>query len=88
MHKLMSKWMDAAMFAGVFHLQSEHYERMRPPSFFDHDRLNRLRLTRDREQEAATSSASIAVPSEDALFSDVDDCPRAAATENGNPTSK
>ncbi|KAL7534299.1 hypothetical protein ACHAWF_004786 [Thalassiosira exigua] len=49
-HKLMSKWMDASVFASVFHLQSEHYRAMRPPSFFDHDDLNRRGLTRDRER--------------------------------------
>ncbi len=45
-HKLMSKWMDAAIFASVFHLQSDHYKDMRPPSFFDHDELNQMDLTR------------------------------------------
>ncbi|KAL9190032.1 hypothetical protein ACHAXT_007243 [Thalassiosira profunda] len=52
-HKLTSKWMDATAFCGVFHLQSELYGGMRPPSFFDHDDLNQLHLTRDREGEAS-----------------------------------
>mmetsp|Transcript_10603 Transcript_10603/g.18056 ORF Transcript_10603/g.18056 Transcript_10603/m.18056 type:complete len:629 (-) Transcript_10603:937-2823(-) len=48
-HHLMSKWMDCAIFIGVFHLQSEHYKDMRPPNFFDYNELNDLNLTRDRE---------------------------------------
>lgn len=48
-HHLMSKWMDGSIFVGVFHLQSEHYNDMKPPNFFDYDDLNDLNLTRDRE---------------------------------------
>lgn len=29
-HQLMSKWMDASVFASVFHLQSDHNKDMRP----------------------------------------------------------
>ena len=47
----MSKWMDATYFSSVFHLQSDHYKDMKPPSFFHYDELNELNLTRDREQE-------------------------------------
>jgi len=48
-HQLMSKWMDTAMFIGVFHLQSDHLKDMDPPNFFDYNDLNDLNLTRDRE---------------------------------------
>jgi len=48
-HHLMSKWMDCAMFIGVFHLQSDHFKDMNPPNFFDYRDLNDLNLTRDRE---------------------------------------
>lgn len=46
----MSKWMDATMHAAVFHLQSKHYDKVRPPSFFNHDDLNKLNLTRERKR--------------------------------------
>ena len=48
-HQLMSKWMDTAMFIGVFHLQSDYLKDMDPPNFFDYNDLNDLNLTRDRE---------------------------------------
>ena len=47
----MSKFMDATMHAAVFHLQSKEYDAIRPPSFFDHDNLNKLNLTRDRRRQ-------------------------------------
>ena len=65
-HQLMSKWMDATVFAAVFHLQSKHHVTMRPPSFFEYDELNRLNLTRDREHWSTYSTSSLsqeAVPS-------------------------
>ena len=49
-HTFMSKWMDATHFAGLFHLQAGQYAGMRPPSFHDHDDLNGMSLTRDREE--------------------------------------
>ncbi|KAL9183284.1 hypothetical protein ACHAXT_005071 [Thalassiosira profunda] len=51
LHHFMSKWMDATMHAAVFHLQSKHYDGSRPPSFFDHDDLNKLNLTRSRVRQ-------------------------------------
>ena len=50
-HHSMSKFMDATMHAAVFHLQSKHYDDIRPPSFFDHDNLNKLNLTRERRRQ-------------------------------------
>ncbi len=49
-HQLMSKWMDATSFSGIFHMQSKHYDGMRPPSFHHYDELNALGLSRDREE--------------------------------------
>lgn len=46
----MGKWMDATMHTAVFHLQNKHYDGARPPSFFDHDELNKLNLTRGRKR--------------------------------------
>ncbi|KAL7541859.1 hypothetical protein ACHAXR_011302 [Thalassiosira sp. AJA248-18] len=50
LHHFMGKWMDATTHAAVFHLQSKHYDGARPPSFFDHDQLNKLNLTRARQR--------------------------------------
>lgn len=47
---MMSKWMDVTMHAVSFHLQCRHYDRIKPPSFFDYPHLNRFGLTRDRIQ--------------------------------------
>eukprot|EP01082_Thalassiosira_pseudonana_P005885 g5575.t1 g5575 contig2:835058-836716(+) len=49
-HHFMSKWCDATMQTAVFHLQSSHYDGVRPHSFFDHDELNTLNLTRERRR--------------------------------------
>jgi hypothetical protein len=46
----MSKWMDATSFSGIFHMQSNQYDPMRPPSFHHYDELNALGLSRDREK--------------------------------------
>ena len=54
----MSKWMDATVFAAVFHLQSKHHVAMRPPSFFEYDELNQLNLTRDRERWLANNNST------------------------------
>ena len=54
--KFMSKWMDVAVFASVFHLQSENNRSMKPPSFYDYDELNRMNLTRDREVSCSSRS--------------------------------
>ncbi|KAL7467384.1 hypothetical protein ACHAXS_007631 [Conticribra weissflogii] len=45
----MSKWMDATQHTAVFHMQNSNYDEMRPPSFFDHEDLNKLNLTMDRQ---------------------------------------
>jgi predicted membrane chloride channel (bestrophin family) len=51
-HVMMSKFMDATMHTGVYHLQCKHYEDIKPPSYFDYPELNHLFLTRDRERGA------------------------------------
>jgi predicted membrane chloride channel (bestrophin family) len=50
-HNFMSKVMDSTMHAAIFHLQNKRYDGVRPPSFFDHDNLNKLNLTRDRRRK-------------------------------------
>jgi len=57
-HQLMSKWMDATVFAAVFHLQSKHHVNMKPPNFFEYDELNQLNLTRDRERWTFSSTSA------------------------------
>jgi predicted membrane chloride channel (bestrophin family) len=47
---MMSKFMDASIHSGVYHLQCDHYKDIKPPSFFDYPELNHLFLTRDRER--------------------------------------
>ena len=48
-HHFMSKWMDATMHTAVFHMQCEHYNHIKPPSFFEYPGLDKEFLTRDRE---------------------------------------
>jgi len=50
-HHMMSKWLDAAVSTGVYHLQQSHYDCIKPPNYFDNHHLNKLNLTRDREQQ-------------------------------------
>jgi predicted membrane chloride channel (bestrophin family) len=47
---MASKWMDAATQTSISHLQSDHFRKVRPPSFFDYPELNHLCMTRDRER--------------------------------------
>lgn len=47
---MMSKWMDATVHTASYHMQSKHYENIKPPSFFDYPQLDREGLTRDRER--------------------------------------
>ena len=49
-HHMMSKWMDAVIHTSAYHLQSSHYDSIKPPSYFDHHELNNLFLSRDRER--------------------------------------
>ena len=77
-HQLMSKWMDATAFCSVFHLQCEHNGRMKPPSFFDYDRLNRMNFTREREREESCNGEQINGDDED-----VEDC--FIATRSSSP---
>lgn len=58
-HHCMSKIMDATMHAAVFHMQNKQYDGIRPPSFFDHDGLNKLNLTRDRRRHDDEDVSSI-----------------------------
>jgi hypothetical protein len=47
---MMSKWMDAATHASVYHMQCDHYNQIKPPSFYEYEELNHLNMTRDRER--------------------------------------
>ena len=80
-HKLMSKWQDATSLASVFHLQSEHYKDMRPPSFFNYDELNQMDLTRDRERESTAHCHIIAASSEDCLDPEGEDSMRSESSK-------
>lgn len=50
-HQMMSKWLDAVTHTGVYHMQQEHHNHIKPPSYFENHDLNRLGLKRDRERE-------------------------------------
>lgn len=49
-HHMISKWMDSTTHAGVYHYQCDHYDDIKPPSYYDYPELNHLYLTRDRER--------------------------------------
>mmetsp|Transcript_5464 Transcript_5464/g.16147 ORF Transcript_5464/g.16147 Transcript_5464/m.16147 type:complete len:660 (+) Transcript_5464:436-2415(+) len=49
-HHMMSKWMDATSHMAIYHLQSAHYEDIKPPSYFEYPELDSMYLTRDRER--------------------------------------
>lgn len=50
-HQMMSKWLDAITHTGVYHMQQEHHDHIKPPSYFENHDLNRFGLKRDRERE-------------------------------------
>ena len=50
-HTMMSKWLDAVVHTGQYHLQCKHFNGIKPPSYFDNQDLNRYHLTRNRERE-------------------------------------
>lgn len=50
LHQMMSKWMDATIHTGCYHMQCAHFDSIKPPSFFDYPELNAYFLTRDRER--------------------------------------
>ncbi|CAB9497787.1 Bestrophin, RFP-TM, chloride channel [Seminavis robusta] len=49
-HQMQSKWLDAIIHTGCYHMQCGHYDSIKPPSFFDYPELNAYFLTRDRER--------------------------------------
>ena len=49
-YQMLSKWLDATVVTGVYHLQCHHFDKIKPPSFYDYPELNRRFLTRDRER--------------------------------------
>ena len=50
-HQMHSKWLDVGMDMAAFHLQSDRYEKRRPPSFGQHPELTDLNRHRERENE-------------------------------------
>ena len=57
-HHMMSKWLDATTHTACYHMQCDHYKGIMPPSYFDYPDLNRDFLTRDRERQTESASAS------------------------------
>eukprot|EP00529_Nitzschia_sp_RCC80_P015446 CAMPEP_0113482500 /NCGR_PEP_ID=MMETSP0014_2-20120614/22950_1 /TAXON_ID=2857 /ORGANISM="Nitzschia sp." /LENGTH=703 /DNA_ID=CAMNT_0000376017 /DNA_START=354 /DNA_END=2461 /DNA_ORIENTATION=- /assembly_acc=CAM_ASM_000159 len=49
-HHMMSKWLDATTHTSCYHLQCDHYTKVKPPSYFDYPQLNHLYMTRERER--------------------------------------
>jgi len=49
-HQFMSKWMDASTHTACYHMQCDHYTKIKPPCFYDYPELNSLFMTRDRER--------------------------------------
>ena len=58
-HHMASKWMDATIHMGVFHLQCDHYKDIKPPSYFEYPELNAMFLTRDRDRGYEPEDESI-----------------------------
>lgn len=50
-YQMMSKWLDAVSHTATFHLQQDHYNHIKPPSYYDHHDLNKYGFRRDRERE-------------------------------------
>lgn len=50
-HHFMSKWLDAVVHTGAYHMQQSHYNHIKPPTYFDNHDLNQFNLRRDRERE-------------------------------------
>jgi len=48
--QFMSKWMDATTHTASFHMQCDHYTKIKPPCFYDYPELNYLYMTRNRER--------------------------------------
>lgn len=50
-YQMMSKWLDAVTHTATYHLQQDHYNHIKPPSYYDHHDLNMYGFRRDRERE-------------------------------------
>ena len=57
-HHMMSKWLDATTHTSCYHMQCDHYKKIKPPSYFDYPQLNRDFLTRDRERKTDSALGS------------------------------
>jgi predicted membrane chloride channel (bestrophin family) len=58
-HQMMSKWLDATTHTFCFHMQCDHYDDIKPPSYFDYPELNNCFLTRYRERGLGSSSEKL-----------------------------
>ena len=47
-HQMQSKWLDVGMELAVFHLQSERFSHIRPPSFGQHPHIDQVVRKRER----------------------------------------
>jgi len=55
-HQMMSKWQDCAVQTAAFHMQCDHYKKIKPPTFFDHPEFLGMNLSRDRERRSNVKS--------------------------------
>jgi predicted membrane chloride channel (bestrophin family) len=65
-YNMMSKWMDATIHTAAYHMQCDHYDHIKPPSFYDYPELDSQFLTRDRERIRQSQSQSPSNNSSDA----------------------
>jgi len=55
-HHFISKWLDATTHTSIYHMQCDHYNHIKPPTFYDHPELNFLFMTRERERHNFSST--------------------------------
>jgi len=48
--EMMGRFQDATQHMVAYHMQCDHFDAMRPPSYYDFFELNNMNLTRDRER--------------------------------------
>jgi len=55
-HQMMSKWMDTTVQTAAFHMQCDHYNKIKPPTFYNHPEFLGMKLSRDRERKSNAKS--------------------------------
>jgi len=48
--QFLSRMMDSAVHGACYHMQCDHYDHIKPPSYYDYPELNQFNLTRARER--------------------------------------